>query len=149
MFPSTQKDRANVLEPRPLHPLSKPPFHLHLRVSLSRLTLLLSHCFFFFISEPLYLSPPPPLSVLHISGPLLPPRLPIFPSSRFRLSLSSLSAAASWCCSHFFPHLRLIPRSGGMYGFICMAPAFYWIPIALEQRYHIPNSSRANLIQNS
>lgn len=33
-----------------------------------------------------------------------------------------------------FPHLRLIPGSAGMYGFICMVPAFYWIPIALEQK---------------
>ena len=98
MFPSTQKDRANVLESRPdapSTPLSKTPFHLHLRLSLSRLTLLLAHCFVFFISEPLYLSPP--LSATLISGPL-------FPSSPLLAfaSLSSLSAAASWCCSHFF-----------------------------------------------
>ena len=144
MFPSTEKDRANVLESRPntpLTPLSKTPFHLHLRLSLSHLTLLLSHCFFFFISHCLYLLPP--LSATLISRPLFPSSpLLAFPS--LSPSLLLLPGAVV-----IFPHLRLIPKSRGMYGFICMAPAFYWIPIALEQGYHIPNSSRANLIQNS
>ncbi len=144
MFPSTQKDRANVLESRPRRPLDSPQqtplppsfktlsispdspalpllLLLHIRASLSVAT---------------------SLSLAHIRT-----FFPIFPSSRFCLSHPSrllLPGAAV-----IFPHLRLIPRSGGMYGFICMAPVFYWIPIALEQRYHIPNSSRANLIQNS
>lgn len=135
MFPSTQKDRANVLEPRPdtpSTPLCEIPFHLHLRLSLSHR---LFHCFVFFISQPFYLSPP--LSATLISGPFFPSSLLGFLRRCFPVLQS------------FFPHLRVIPWSWGMYSFICMAPAFYWIPIALEQRYHISNSSRANLIQNS
>lgn len=144
MFPSTQKDRANVLESRPRRPLDSPQqtplppsfktlsispdspalpllLLLHIRASLSVAT---------------------SLSLAHIRT-----FFPIFPSTRFCLSHPSLLLLPG--AAVIFPHLRLIPRSGGMYGFICMAPVFYWIPIALEQRYHIPNSSRANLIQNS
>lgn len=95
MFPSTQKDRTNVLEPRnqcPFATLSKPSFNFHLSLPLSHLALLLSH-WFFFISGPLY--PSPPILALLIS--------PVFPSSPLLAfaSVSSLPAAASWCCSHF------------------------------------------------
>lgn len=146
MFPSTQKDRANVLESKPRRPLDSPqqtplpPSFKTLSISpdspaLPLLLLLLSSSY-------------QSLSICrHLSQPRsyqdLFSHLPLF-SPLCRPSLLLLPGAAV-----IFPHLRLIPRSGGMYGFICMVPAFYWIPIALEQRYHIPNSSRANLIQNS
>lgn len=146
MFPSTQKDRANVLESKPRRPLDSPqqtplpPSFKTLSISpdspaLPLLLLLLSSSY-------------QSLSICrHLSQPRsyqdLFSHLPLF-SPLSRPSLLLLPGAAV-----IFPHLRLIPRSGGMYGFICMVPAFYWIPIALEQRYHIPNSSRANLIQNS
>lgn len=103
-------------------------FHLHLRLSLYLASP--SRCFFFFfISEPLYLSPL--LSTALISegaGPSLPPSPPLLASSLVPPPLLLLPDAAV-----IFPHLRLIPGSGGMYDFICMVPAFYWIPIALEQ----------------
>lgn len=132
MFPSTQKDRANVLESEVWRPHPLPPSTF---ISASLHLARLSRCFsfFFLISEPLYLSPPLWYQELFFSS-----------RRSSRLSPSSLSAAAV-----IFPHLRLIPGSGGMYGFICTMPTFYWIPIALEQSYRIPNSSRANLIQNS
>lgn len=134
MFPSTQKDRANVLESKPGRPHPLPSHPPSTFISASLHLALLSR---FFSSFFLYQS----LSICrHLSYQELFSSCP----RSSRLSPSSLSAAAV-----IFPHLRLIPGSGGMYGFICPMPTFYWIPIALEQSYRIPNSSRANLIQNS
>lgn len=142
MFPSTQKDRANVLEsqPRRPHPL---PSQTPLPPSF----------------QPLSISPSPPPP-----PPLLPPRITaslsvatsllsgplflIFPLFS-PLSPPRRSGPRRPATAVIFPHLRLIPGSGGTYGFICTTPTFYWIPIALERSYRIPNSSRANLIQNS
>lgn len=119
----------------PVHPLTNPPstfisgsLHLAQLSPSSSSYRSLSICRH--LSGPgsyqdLFFSPPPPPKHHHHPPP-------------------SLSAAAV-----IFPHLRLIPGSGGMYGFICTMPTFYWIPIALEQSDHVPNSSRANLIQNS
>lgn len=92
LFPSTQKDRVNVLEP--CTPQQTPLPHSFKTLSISPG----SPCFFF-ISEPLYLSPP-------LSASLLPrsflahirTSFPIFPSSRLLLSLIPL------CCC--FPVLQ-------------------------------------------
>ncbi len=143
MFPSTQKDRANVLESRPQRPLVSPQ-QTPLPPSFKTLYLAWLSC------SPIASSSYQSLSICcHLSQPrsyqdLFSHHPLSSPSPLSRPSLLLLPSAAV-----IFPHLRLIPRSRGMYGFICMVPAFYWIPIALEQRYHIPNSSRANLIQNS
>lgn len=103
-------------------------FHLHLRLSLSRHTLPL--LLFFFISEPLYLSPLLSAALISVGGGHLhPPPAPSPPLLTSPLVPLLLPGAAV-----IFPHLRLIPGSGGMYDFICMVPAFYWIPIALEHR---------------
>lgn len=107
-------------------------FYLHLRLSLY--LALLSRCFFFFfISEPLYLSVLPAAALISVGGrrlhhPPHPSSPPLLTSSLVPPPLLLPGAAV------IFPHLRLIPGSGGMYDFICMVPAFYWIPIALEQR---------------
>lgn len=147
MSPSTQKDRANVWESQPRHPLHLPPSFKAL--SLSRLTLPLLFLLLLLLHIRASLSVAASLSRAHIGGAgglFSPPSPPFLASSLVPLPPPPplLPGAAV-----IFPHLRLIPGSGGMYDFICMVPAFYWIPIALEQRYRIPNSSRANLIQNS
>lgn len=144
MFPSTQKDRANVLEPRPLRPFDTPQ-QVPIPPSFKILSILPD-------------SPALPLLLLlHIRASLsvttslslghITISFSIFLSSRLSLSHPSLLLLSG--AAVIFYHPRLISRSRGMYGFICMSPIFYWIPIALEQTYHIPNSSRANLIQNS
>lgn len=112
MFPSTQKDRANMLEPwpqpppplpsplLPAPPLSKPPFYLHLRLSLSlpsspALPLLLLHI-------------RPSLSVaasLGLSTFLCSYQVPLFPSCLFSPRSLSLSLAPP------LPLCSLIPLS--------------------------------------
>lgn len=130
------------LEPRPWRPLTphpQTPLRLHLSLSLSSLPVPFSYCFFFFnfISQPLYLSPLSRLCSYQDLFPIFPDPL-FFPLAPL-FSLISLSAAASRRRSHFSSTWGSFPsRSAGMYSFICMAPAFYWIPIALEQSYHTP-----------
>lgn len=76
----------------PSTPLSKPPFHLHLRLSISPDSLALPLLLLLHIRASLSVA----TSLSLISAPL-------FPSSPLLAftSPSSLSAAASWCCSHF------------------------------------------------
>lgn len=132
MFPSTQKDRANVLESRPRRSPPNPPLHPHLSLAPSRPALRLLFVLLPHLGASLSVATSLLSGALFLVCALLPPAPP--PSLRG--------------CSHFSsPEAR--SSSGGMYGFIWTMPTFYWIPIARQQSERIPNSSRANLIQNS
>ena len=114
MFPSTQKDRANVLESRPRHPLDSPQ-QTPLPPSFKTLYLAWLACSPI-ASSSSYQS----LSICrHLSQPHISSSFPIYPSSRLHLSLIPL------CCCFLVLQSFFLTRGSFLGLGECMA-LFVW-----------------------